>query len=202
MTLHKLGEKSRAICPFCKQLRTTTFREREVPLSSGKGVVKDLLLAVCDTCDHVVSIPQQSVPRVKEAVRSSRHALETRVPRHLLDAVGLVCVALGQGPEAAAVLFRFYLERVSSTKRSRARLAALCTSEEAQGRAGARFSAKLSDELYERLKLLERSTSLNQAEVVKGLMVQMKRDILDRGRQDRGRQDLRRDLTALLRVAG
>lgn len=197
MRLYKLGEKSRAICPSCKQLRTTTFQEREVPLSSGKGVVKDLLVAACDTCDHVVSIPQQSVPRVKEAVRSSRHSLETRVPRHLLDAVGLVCFALGQGPDAAAVLFRYYLQKVSTTKRARGRLAALCSSEEAQGRASARFSAKLSDELYERLKLLEQSTSLNQAEVVKGLMVQMKRDILDRERQD-----LRRDLTELLRVAG
>jgi hypothetical protein len=67
MKLHNIGDKSQALCSFCKTRRTTTFAERDVPLSSGKGRVRDLLVAVCDTCDHVVAIPQQSVPRIKDS---------------------------------------------------------------------------------------------------------------------------------------
>lgn len=196
MKLNKVGEKSKAICPFCKQLRTTTFVERDVPLSSGNGLVRDVLVAVCDNCNHVVAIPQQSVPRIKETVRYSRHPLETRIPRHLLDAIALACHELGFGPDSGAVLFRFYLQRVSRTASLRNRLPALAASAEAKGRATARFSAKLNDELYERLQELEKSSNLNKAAIVKGIIVQMKQDILDRQRPA-----LQRDLKEILRLA-
>jgi hypothetical protein len=196
MKLYKVGEKSRAICPFCKELRTTMFVERDVPLSSGKGRVRDVLVAVCCTCDHVVAIPQQSVPRVKETVCWSRHSLEARIPRHLLDAVVLACHELGFGPDRSGVLFRFYLQRISRTASLRNRLAALAASSEAQGRANTRFSAKLDDELYACLQRLETCSKLNKAGVVKGIIVQMKRDILDLRRGD-----LRRNLKEILHLA-
>jgi hypothetical protein len=172
------------MCPFCKQLRRTTFAERDVPLSSGKGLVRDVLVAVCDTCDHVVAIPQQSVPRIQETARYSRHSLEARIPRHLLDAIALACHELGFGPDYAPVLFRFYLMRIARKENLRAQLATLSTSEEARGRAGARFSAKLN------------SSNLNKASVVKGIILQMKHDILDQRHED-----LRRELKELLPLA-
>ncbi len=61
MKLYKVGDKSRAICPQCEQIRSPTFAERDVPLSSGTGMVHDVLVGVCDVCDTVVSVPQQSV---------------------------------------------------------------------------------------------------------------------------------------------
>jgi hypothetical protein len=196
MKLNKVGEKSKAICPFCKELRTTTFTERDVPLSSGKGLVRDVLVAVCDTCAQVVAIPQQSVPRIKETICYSRHALEARIPRHLLDALALVCHELGFSPDCSAVLFRFYLQRISQTATLRNQLGTLAASKEAQGRAGARFSAKLNDELYGHLQDLERRTKLSRTAVVKATIVQMKRDILDRRHPA-----LRRDLQKILRLA-
>jgi hypothetical protein len=68
MKLYRVGEKSKAICERCREVRPTTFRERSVPLSSGKGSVPIVLVAVCDACDSVVSVPQQSVPRIQEVV--------------------------------------------------------------------------------------------------------------------------------------
>jgi len=65
MKIYTVGEKSKAICDSCGQLRVTTFKERMVPLSSGKGNTPNILVAVCDTCDGVVSIPQQSAPRIR-----------------------------------------------------------------------------------------------------------------------------------------
>jgi hypothetical protein len=69
MKLYKVGEKSKAVCPFCKDVQPTTFRERDVPLRSGKGTVRDVLVAVCDKCDRVIAMPQQSAPRVAETLR-------------------------------------------------------------------------------------------------------------------------------------
>lgn len=68
MRLYKEGDKSRAVCPFCKGLRDTTFQVRTVPLSSGKGDVPDVLVGVCDVCDHIVAMPQQSATQVQEAI--------------------------------------------------------------------------------------------------------------------------------------
>ncbi len=197
MQLHKIGDKSRAICPFCKELRATTFRERDVPLSSGKSVVREVLVSVCDTCDRVVGVPQQSVPRIREALHAARHSLEARVPRHLLDAMALACHELGFSPDCSPVLFRFYLQRVSAQPRLRAQLATLSGSQDALGPASARFSAKLNDDLYGRLLELERQSHLKKADVVKGVIVQMKRDILD----DR-RKDVRQQLKGLLGLVG
>ena len=71
MIFYKIGDKSKAICDSCQQVRTTTFQERDVPLSSGKDCAHDLLVAVCDHCDHIVAIPQQSVSRIQEPIPGS-----------------------------------------------------------------------------------------------------------------------------------
>lgn len=198
MKLYKVGEKSKAVCQSCKQLRSSTFQERDVPLSSGKGMVPNVLVAVCDHCDHIVSIPQQSVPRIQEIVRFTRHPLEARIPRHLIDALVLVCYEFGFGASESkqTVLFKFYLQRVSQTKKQYSCLEALSNSEEAQGKADSRFSIKLNDELYEIFLKLEKVTQLNKSELVKGIIVQMKKDILD----DK-KKDLRDDLREVLMLA-
>lgn len=187
MRLYKVDEKSKAICPICNQIRTTTFKERDVPLSSGKGLVTNVLVAVCDTCDSVVSIPHQSTPRIQAVMRSSRHPIEARIPRHLLDALGLVCYELGvdTNDSKKTTLFRYYLQKISRIKRINPTLARLAESEEAQGKANARFSIKLNDEIYEIFQRLERETKLNKAELVKGIIIKIKRDILDEKKKNR-----------------
>jgi hypothetical protein len=194
--LYREGDSSKAICSHCGQLRPITFAERDVPLSSGKGVVRDVLVGVCKVCDEVVSIPQQSVPRIKESVHYSRHPLEARIPRHLLDALGLACHELGFGAESSALLFRYYLRRAGTKTRLRTRLPALAASDEAMGPANARFSAKLNDTLFTLLQEIERD-GIKQSDVVKALIVQIKKDILD----DK-REDVRKDLQNLMLLAG
>ncbi len=181
MKLYKIGEKSQAICQFCNQIRPTTFTERDISLSSGKGMVPNVLIAVCDQCDRMVSIPQQSVPRIQGVVHYSRHAIETRIPRHLQDALLMSCYELGYGANESkqTILFRYYLQKANQMKGVHARFSALLDSEEAQGKSSARFSIKLNDELYNIFLKLERDTKLNKAEVVKGIIVQIKRELLD-----------------------
>ena len=71
MEIFKLGEKSKGVCNDCKKVVPTTFKLCTVPLSSGRGTVDNSLAATCDKCDHVVSIPQQSSSRIKEALSYS-----------------------------------------------------------------------------------------------------------------------------------
>ncbi len=64
---YREGEKSRSLCSHCAGLVNTTFKRRDVPFSDGKGVARDILVAVCDVCDSVVAIPAQSTPAIQEA---------------------------------------------------------------------------------------------------------------------------------------
>ncbi|MEY4512242.1 MAG: hypothetical protein RLZZ450_4364 [Pseudomonadota bacterium] len=195
MKLYKAGDKSKALCPQCEQLRRTTFAERDVPFSSGTGLVSDVLVGVCDTCDTVVSIPQQSVPRIKDVVRQARRSVEVRVPRQLLDALGLACHELGFGADSSPVVFRYYLKRIAGRSKLRARLASLAASEEAAGHASARFSAKLNDSMYALLQDIEQS-GITQSDLVKAMLVLIKQDVLDEKRAD-----VRRDLQSVMQIA-
>lgn len=70
---YKAGEKSRAICSFCNSIQITTFTERTVLLRLGNEMVPNLLVAVCDNCNKVVGIPQQSVPRIQEIMETKTY---------------------------------------------------------------------------------------------------------------------------------
>lgn len=64
------GEKSQAICYRCKCLASTTFMLRDVLLHEDSGESQHTLAAVCDGCNEVVAIPNQSVRAIHQAVRS------------------------------------------------------------------------------------------------------------------------------------
>lgn len=195
MKLRKVGEKSRAICHACEQMGPTTFVERDMPLSGGRGTVPDVIVAVCDACDEVVAVPQQSVPKINETLRVARKSVEARIPRHLQDVPGLSCATLGFDSTHAPMVFRYYVDRVSRNKRLQNRLAALAESDEAKGKATARFSVKLSADLHGALRRVEKSTELRTASVIKGLLVQMKHDIVDKKQPT-----VSRELEAHLRI--
>lgn len=65
-----VGDKSHAVCEACQGVVITTFELRDVPFSDGRGVVKGVLVGVCDQCDRVVSIPNQSSPAIAAAAKA------------------------------------------------------------------------------------------------------------------------------------
>lgn len=60
---YKAGDKSKAICPFCEMLCTTTFKVWPSNMPPAREV---FLVGVCDNCGKIVSIPQQSVQSFNE----------------------------------------------------------------------------------------------------------------------------------------
>ena len=65
--IYKVGNKSKAICHFCKDLVGTTFGYHTVPFNNGYGSVSNIMAATCDQCGSVVSIPAQSTTAIKKA---------------------------------------------------------------------------------------------------------------------------------------
>lgn len=60
------GDKSKGICETCG-LVETTFKFRDTPFRNFNRQVKHVLVGCCDTCDVMISIPQQSVKQISEA---------------------------------------------------------------------------------------------------------------------------------------
>lgn len=66
MKIFKVGDKGRGVCYKCTSFVDTTYNLRDVSFSDGSGIVKNILVGVCDCCDSVVALPHQSTPAVKK----------------------------------------------------------------------------------------------------------------------------------------
>lgn len=61
-----IGDKGQAICETCETIVSTTYTVRDIILSESKIVVPNLLVGVCDKCNHTVSIPAQNTEEIKK----------------------------------------------------------------------------------------------------------------------------------------
>ena len=62
--MKKEGDKRQVICHNCGRSEAT-YLLRNVDLNDKSGTVENILSAVCDKCNEVVSIPAQSTPAIK-----------------------------------------------------------------------------------------------------------------------------------------
>jgi len=180
MKIYTEGEKSKGLCQACKKLVPTTFKVSSVPLSSGKGNVDNILVGKCDHCDHTVSIPQQSSPRIKE-VLAKKHSIEVRLPIHLLDILILACdqFHVGSPDQLKDSLVRHYIDLADSDKKISQNLKKFSESEFARG-SSYRLSLKVNEVLYERFNHLMSHTKLTKTQLLKGLILQINEDILQK----------------------
>lgn len=56
-----------------------TYQVRDVPFDVGTGMVPAILVAVCDRCNEVVSIPAQSTPAL-DAATGKAVSLRVEIP--------------------------------------------------------------------------------------------------------------------------
>lgn len=63
----KAGDYAANTCRRCRKMVRTRFEVRTVRLARSALCVPDLLVDVCTECGHMVSIPPQSVPQLREA---------------------------------------------------------------------------------------------------------------------------------------
>lgn len=181
MKIFRVGEKSTGVCEECKSLVPTTFSICSVKLSSGKGTVDDVLAATCDHCGHVVSIPQQSAPRVKDTLNSKTYSIEARLPRHMLDILLLAGDTFGMGnPELLKdLLIRYYINLADSDKEIIKNIKRHSKTDFVKG-SDSRLSLKVNKAIFEHFEYLQRNTSLNKTQLLKGIIMQINDDILQK----------------------
>lgn len=181
MKIYKVGEKSKGICEKCKEVVPTTFEVETVSLSNGKGQVDDILCAVCDHCGHVVSIPQQSAPRIKESLNEKKYSIEARLPRHLLDILLLAGdqFEIGNPEQLKDSLIRYYIGLAEYDKQIIRNIKKFSSSDFAKG-SGFRLSLKVNESIFERFEKLRKLTSLNKTQLLKGLILQINEDVLQK----------------------
>ena len=66
MKVLKVGDTQKAVCSECKSIKNAIFDLRDVPFSDGSGIVKNILVGVCESCDQVILTPHQSTPAIKK----------------------------------------------------------------------------------------------------------------------------------------
>jgi hypothetical protein len=63
----RVGDFAANTCRRCRKTVRTRFELRTVQLARTRLCVRDVLVDVCTECDHMVSIPPQSLPQLREA---------------------------------------------------------------------------------------------------------------------------------------
>ena len=180
MKIYIEGEKSKGICQVCKKQVPTTFRVSSVKRTLGKGRINDVLAACCDHCDHVVAIPQQSSPRIEEVLRK-KYSIEVRLPIHLRDILILASCHLqaGGGDQLKDSLVRYYIALADDNKQLSQRLKKFSDSDFAKG-SSYRLSLKISESIYKHFLNLMKQTKLSKTQLLKGLILQINEDVLQR----------------------
>ena len=184
MKIIKVGDKQKASCNECKSFQNVTFQLRDVPFSDGSGIVKNVLVGICDSCDSVAVLPHQSTPLVKHQLEIQRKATESRVPAHMVDILNLACVELDSGTEFVPSLIKYYIHSLSSNELSPSGISEYLKSELATGKAQKRISIKgrfVADELSH---LKELTKIKSTTDLIKSIVLRINDDILVKKKKD------------------
>jgi hypothetical protein len=184
------GEKSKAICEACRKVRTTTFGYRDVPFSDGSGVVKNILVGICDECSNVASIPAQSTPSISMARMKSTESIEAVLPAPYFDLLDLACFKID--PEFSIdlrkALLMFYVRGFDNggfdISRLKATSAALANRPSMESKVRRRLSMKTSRRLADALDNLADKSSMKKSQTIKAIIGTIQEDIVDNGRPD------------------
>lgn len=71
----KEGDRSRGICQGCRKVVMTRYWPRTIALTEPSyAEVPNVLVACCEECWRIVSVPHQSTPQINKARRLARLA--------------------------------------------------------------------------------------------------------------------------------
>jgi len=178
MKILKVGDTTKVACNSCQSFQSTTFKLRDTPFSDGSGVVKNVLVGVCNNCDSVVVLPHQSTPAVKNKIEVQRKTLESRVPAHMIDILNLATNELGGGSEFIPSMIKFYIHSLANKDISSNDFSKYLNSELAEGKAQKRISLK-GRYVAEELSSLKKITKIQTTtDIIKGIVLKINDDIL------------------------
>jgi DNA-binding helix-hairpin-helix protein with protein kinase domain len=182
MNVLKVGDRERAACANCEAFVSVVYCLRDVPFSDGSGLVSQVLVGVCDQCDQVCVLPQQSTPTVKRALEKQRKPLESRVPAHMIDILNLASAEVGCGTEFVPYLIKYYVHALASQQISPDQLSRYLATDLAKGKAEKRISLKGQHIVAEvgELKALTRIDSTS--DLIRGVILKINDDLVQHKR--------------------
>ncbi|MBM4805749.1 hypothetical protein HYO54_21930 [Vibrio parahaemolyticus] len=178
MKILKVGDTQKAICHTCQAIETVTFQLRNVPFSDGSGVVKNVLVGVCNNCDKVASLPHQSTPVVKKQLAKQRSSIESRVPAHFIDILNLASVEISGDIDFAPNIVKFYIHALNVGEIPRDDIRSYIDSELFQGKAQKRLSLK-GRMVAKEIESLKEQTNIRQTtDLIKSVVLKINNDLL------------------------
>jgi hypothetical protein len=178
MKILKVGDTKKAVCNSCESFQDVTFQLRDTPFNDGTGIVKNVLVGVCNACDSVAVLPHQSTPAVKKQLEKQRKSLESRVPAHMIDILNLASDKLGGGTEFAPNIMKYYIHALSNKEISSKNISRYLNSDLAKGVAQKRISLK-GRHLEEEMILLKKLTKIESTtDLLKIVVLKINDDVL------------------------
>ncbi|MBL8024807.1 MAG: hypothetical protein JNL74_00255 [Fibrobacteres bacterium] len=183
MIIHKEGDKSKAICERCKEIVPVTFRY--APFMAQGLKVPEVMQGFCDKCGDSVSLPHQSTYRIREYRESHNRPVEFRVPPHFTDILLTIgnMHKVSQKPNLLCrLLSELYLSKISLPGGSRIQkqIVLALTEDIAGGKSKDRLSCVFPDNAYATLKTVSSAEHKTTSDIVRGIIVTAKHDILDK----------------------
>lgn len=184
MEILKVNDSKKAACDKCQSFEDVTFKLRDAPLSDGSGIVKNVLVGVCNKCDSIAVLPHQSAPAVQKQLEVQRKAIESRVPAHMVDILNLVCYELGGGSDFVPNLIKYYIHTLVNTNISQAKIANYLGSRLAKGKSQKRISIK-GRHVTKELNILKQMTNINTTtDIIKVIVLKINEDVLIHKKQN------------------
>lgn len=180
MNIWKVDDKTKAACDTCGAFVGATYTLRDVPLSDGSDIVKDVLVGVCDRCDSVCVLPHQSVPRVSQTLNRERSSIDSRIPAHMFDILNCASSQVGGSTDFVPQLIKYYLHALAQRQMSSIHLRAYLKSDLAGGKAQKRISLKgqyVSEDIAE-VKALAKLDSTS--DLIRSIILKINDDILQK----------------------
>ena len=185
MKLFKAGEKGKAVCESCKDIVKTTFYYRDIPFRDSPGIVKDILVSVCDTCDSIVAVPAQSAPAIKAFRDTATKSIEVNLPAPFVEVLDLAAFRID--PQATTEfrkrLLAYYIHQYATNEDAWKKISSLIEKVSTKFAArGAipkkRLSFKVTPRLDGEINLIMHFSKLKKTEIIKGLVMQIDKDIV------------------------
>jgi hypothetical protein len=190
MKFYTEGETGVAICPVCKGRVGTTFVRRHVPFSDGNGHAPNVLVAVCNQCDHVLAVPPQSVPAIREARQKVTAPLEANLPAVYLDVLDLAAYTVDKdlSTDFRRVLVSYFVHKTAQNKSGVASLTkhykqALNLYPEKRGLVRRRLSMKVPTRIGNEIKLLQEQSQLKTTGIIKALVFDIQTHVIEKPNQ-------------------
>lgn len=178
MKIFKVGESQKAACNKCQSFENATFQLRDVPFSDGRGVVKNVLVGVCDKCNSVTVLPHQSTPVFKRQYETKRKPVEGRLPAHLIDILNLATLEIGASTDFVPNMMKYYIHTLSEDEKSAKRISQYLKSELATGRSEKRLSLK-GRQIFDDIEHLKSLTHIkNTTDLLKSIILKINEDVL------------------------